>query len=204
MPSRNILKTDVPEAYYHIYARGSNKQPIFLNEYDYKVFFNLLKRYLSREPAYDGSGRQYPHLQKELELLCYCLMPNHFHLLVYQTQYKAMATLMRGVMTSYSKYFNDAYGRSGPLLESRYKASMITNEAYLLHISRYIHLNPEDWETYPYSSIQSYIGSEREEWLQINRMMEFFPGALAYKRFVADYEDHKKMLEKTKHKLADN
>ena len=69
-------------------------------------------------------------------------MPNHIHLLVYQHQPQAMAQFMRSVLTSYSRYFNKRYKRSGSLFESRYKASLISDDAYLEHISRYIHLNP--------------------------------------------------------------
>ena len=178
MPSRNTDKVDVEESYYHVYARGRGKQPIFQDDEDYRVFLNLLKRYLSIDQAFDDSGRSYPHLRNKIELLSYCLMINHFHLLLYQIEKGAMSHLMRSVMTSYSVYFNKKYEVSGALFESRYRASMITTDAYLMHISRYIHLNPDDWRAYQYSSIH------------------------AYSDFLDDYKDYKQSLEEIKDNLA--
>lgn len=202
MPSKNVLKIDIPETYYHVYARGGSKLPIFLSEDDYAVFLNLLKRYLSPTPVRDKSGRQYPHLRGKLELLAYCLMPNHFHLLVYQHEPATMSALMQGLMTSYSRYFNTTHHRSGPLLESRYKAVPLTNQAYLEHITRYIHLNPKDWRDYSYSSIHSYLGTRNEDWLQPERILHLFKDTAEYLHFVNDYQDHKAMLDKIKHDLA--
>jgi putative transposase len=204
MPSRNVLKIDMPESYYHVYARGNSRLPIFLGPEDYAVFLNLLKRYLSILPNKDTSGREYPHLRGKVELLAYCLMSNHFHMLLYQIDEGAMSALMRGVMTSYSRYFNSTHKRSGPLFESRYKAAWIANQAYLEHISRYIHLNPKDWGEYPYSSIHSYLGKRNEEWLQPERILEQFSGKAGYLRFVEDYKEHKHMLDKIKYELADS
>jgi len=110
---------------------------------------------------------------------------------------------MRGLMTSYSRYFNSAHNRSGPLFESRYKAAPIINQAYLEHITRYIHLNPKDWRNYDYSSIHSYRAVRNEEWLQPERILGQFKDIAEYMRFVDDYEDHKAMLDKIKHELAD-
>lgn len=204
MPSRNILKVDLPKAYYHVYARGSSKQQVFISEDDYAVFLNLLKRYLSPEVQHDSSGREYPHLRGKLELLAYCLMPNHFHLFVYQHGAGAMSALLRGVLTSYSRYFNIKYGRSGPVWESRYKASMILRDDYLQHISRYIHLNPRNWQSYSFSSIHSYNGERKEEWLQPERVLAQFDNDVkAYMDFVADYEDYKAVLDELKHELAE-
>ena len=140
MPSRNVLKIDVAEQYYHVYARGASRQNIFLEPVDYEVYLKLFRRYLSSEEIRDSAGIPYTKLHESIELLCYCLMPNHFHLLVYQIDEGAMQRLMRGVMTAYSRYFNKKYQRSGSLFESRYKASLITSDTYLFHVSRYIHL----------------------------------------------------------------
>lgn len=109
MPSRNVLKIDVQESYYHIYARGASRQDIFLEPADYYIFLELFRRYLSPEEIRDNSGIPYAKLGDDIELLCYCLMSNHFHLLVYQISEGAMQRLMRGVMTAYSRYFNKRY-----------------------------------------------------------------------------------------------
>lgn len=204
MPSRNILKIDTDTTYYHIYARGTNKQAIFTDDKDYAVFLNLLKRYLSPQPIRDAFGRGYPHLYASLDLLAYCLMPNHFHLLIYQIESGSMQTLMRGVMTSYSRYFNHKYKRTGPLFESRYKASTIDTEGYLHHISRYIHLNPKDWQRYKYSSINAYLKGHNQPWLKTSKILGLFNDDMTkYAVFIQDYEDHKSMLDEIKHELAD-
>jgi REP element-mobilizing transposase RayT len=205
MPSRNIDKIDIADNYYHIYARGHSRSEVFVDEEDYSTFFNLLKRYLSKEQQYDLIGASYPHLYDRVELLCFCLATNHFHLFIYQRDAGAMQTLMRGMMTSYSRYFNRKYGRSGSLFESRYKASRITDDSYLQHITRYIHLNRKDWETTPYSSIDFYLGRRRAEWVRPGRIMKiFFDDAKDYRQFVSDYQANKQMLDELKYELANN
>ncbi len=202
MPSRNVLKIDVPDSYYHIYARGASRHEIFLEASDYYVFLELFRRYLSMEEIRDSAGMPYAKLYEDIELLCYCLMPNHFHLLVYQVNEGAMQRLMRGVMTGYSRYFNKKYKRSGSLFESRYKASMIMSDAYLMHITRYIHLNPKQWRNYPYSSLQYYLDPNMEDWLEETRILELFPSRAAYGEFMADYEAVKESLALIKYELA--
>lgn len=202
MPSRNTLKVDVSESYYHIYARGHSRSKIFLETADYKYFIKLFKRYLSKEPTYNKIGVKYPHLYNKIELLCYCLMQNHFHLLVFQNDEGAMSLLMRGIMTSYSRYFNHKYNQSGALFESRYKASLIDNQNYLDHISRYIHLNRKLWTNSEYTSIKYYLTNLTEEWIKPNRILELFNSKSEYFDFVAKYEENQRILEEIKYELA--
>ena|ERR1700757_401865 len=202
MPSRNVLKIDIPNSYYHIYARGASRQKIFPEPEDNYVFLELFRRYLSSEEIRDSAGMPYAKLYDDIELLCYCLMSNHFHLLVYQINAGAMQRLMRGVMTAYSRYFNKKYRRSGSLFESRYKASRISSEEYLMHISRYIHLNPSKWQTHPYSSIHHYSGQQADDWLKSVRILDLFLSRSAYIEFVSDYESVKKSLVFVKEELA--
>ena len=115
-----------------------------------------------------------------------------------------MQKLMRGVMTSYSRYFNKKYERSGPLFETRYKASHIYNQSYLEHITRYIHLNPKDWKDYKYSSLGFYLNRQSAAWLQPDKILGMFKDAEEYFVFVSDYEAHKRMLEEIKHDLAES
>src|SRR5690349_16254150 len=117
MPSRNSLKSDVEDSYYHVYSRGVNRAVIFNQPKDYVVFLGLLKRYLSPDPARNENGVIYPHFYGEIDLLAFCLMPNHFHLLIYQRSQTSMQRLMRALMTSYSMYINKQYTRSGPVFE---------------------------------------------------------------------------------------
>jgi len=184
MPSRNVVKIDIPNTFYHVYARGHGRKAIHRDDEDYRVFLNLLKRYLNIEVVNDSSGRPYANLHGKIELTCYCLMPNHFHLLLYQINEHMMPQLMRGVMTSYSRYFNKKYDLSGALFETTYKASMITLDKYLVHISRYIHINPKDWRTYKYSSLPYYLGQHPPEWLQPERVIELFPSLMNMKHLL--------------------
>ena len=203
MPSRNTIKIDIPNSYYHIYARGASKGEIFLEASDYYAFLEFLRRYLSHEIIKDGSGVPYAKLYDDIELLSYCLMSNHFHLLVYQINEGAMPRLMRGIMTSYSRYFNKKYRRSGSLFESRYKASRISNDTYLTHITRYIHLNPKQWRDYPYSSLKYYAHSHTVDWINEKRILDLFSSRSEYLSFVSDYEAIKESLSLIRHELAE-
>ncbi|NCQ54241.1 hypothetical protein GW791_02255, partial [Candidatus Saccharibacteria bacterium] len=195
MPSRNVVKIDIPNTFYHVYARGHNKGLIFRDDEDYRVFLNLLKRYLDIIIINNSSGRPYANLYGQIELNCYCLMPNHFHLLLYQINEHAMTQLMRFIMTGYSRYFNKKYELSGALFETTYKASIISINKYLIHISRYIHINPKDWRTYKYSSLTYYLAKTPPEWLQTKRIIELFSSPNEYELFIADYEDYKYTLD---------
>lgn len=204
MPSRNVIKIDIPDSYYHVYARGASRREIFYDDDDYVYFLSLFARYLSLEEKRDAAGRAYTHLTEQLELLSFCLMPNHFHLLFYQHEERSISTLMRGVMTSYSLYFNKKYDRTGSLFETRYKSSRIDSDAYLMHISRYIHLNHKEWGEWPYSSYRYFTTDSPPEWLRLEKVLELFTNRDSYSAFVADYEDNQRMLETIKHELAND
>lgn len=171
MPAKNSIKDYAADSFYHVYNRGVEKRQIFLDQADYAVFLNLLKRYLSGESERDTSGRLYADLSGKVELLAFCLMPNHYHLLLYQHEPDGMESLLRRVNTTYSGYFNHRYDRVGALFQAAYKASRITNEAYLWHISRYIHLNPRLWEDYQFSSLPYYQGRMTAPWIKPNRVL---------------------------------
>ena len=203
MPSRNITKEQAPDSYYHAYARGGNKQKLFLEDADYKYFLKLFVRYLSEKPTVSKTGDVYPHYLNKIEILSYCLMTNHFHLLLYQKDIPYLEKFMRSLMTSYSRYFNLKYKRTGPVFESRYKAVRIDRDEYLQHITRYIHLNPRLWEHYKYSSLNFYREGREPYWLHTSKILEFFTSRSDYMKFVADYQEMRDMLSDLKHQLAD-
>lgn len=202
MPSRNILKEDIPESYYHVYFRGGNKSRIFRDAADFEKMLQLFGRYLSLHEIKNSAGISFPNYSYKLELQAFCLMPNHVHLLIYQRQQHVMTEFMRSLLTSYSMYFNKKYKRSGPLFESRYKASLITDDSYLEHITRYIHLNPRQWRSYEYSSLPYYLQQVTDEWIDPKRMLELFPDPSEYLQFLEDYEKNKEMLDILKYELA--
>ncbi len=202
MPSKNVIKTDVAESYYHVYFRGANKTKIFREPSDYEKMLQLFSRYLSLKEAKNSAGISFPNYSNRLELLAFCLMPNHVHLFIYQHQQGVMTEFMRSVLTSYSMYFNKKYKRTGPLFESRYKASHITNDAYFQHISRYIHLNPRSWKTYEYSSLPYYLHQVTDEWIVPRKIIDDFESPTEYLKFLEDYEEAKEMIDILKHELA--
>ena len=167
MPSRNAKKTYDAHAYYHVYNRGVDKRVIFHDDEDYDYFLQLIARYLD-QPSADKSGRQYDWLGDDIEVIAYCLMPNHFHLLLYQIDPEAMTKLLRAVSGSYTVYYNKKYDRSGALFQGVYRASHIDNEAYLQYITRYIHLNPKRPFRYRWSSLGDFIGKSYHPWLKSN------------------------------------
>lgn len=202
MPRRNIIRSDAPDSFYHVYARGHSRKRIFRDEQDYLYFMKLLERYLAPEDIKGRNRHAYPNFYGKVELNAYCLMTNHFHLLVYQYRVGELTALMRSLMTSYSIYFNKKYRLSGALFESRFRASLITDDAYLEHITRYIHLNPRQWRSYEYSSLPYYLQQVEVSWLRPDRVLKLFPTPSAYMNFLEDYEDNKRMMDILKHELA--
>jgi REP element-mobilizing transposase RayT len=203
MPSRNREKDYVPDSYYHVYNRGLNKGDIFKDDRDYAVFLSLLKRYLGSEIIKDKNYHVYESLRDRVELAAFCLMPNHFHLLIYQHDSTGMTDLLRRACTAYVSYFNKRYGRSGPLFQERFKASRITKDEYLQHISRYIHLNPPNYRSWEFSSLPYYLGTKHADWVRPKRILELFDGG-EYPQFLEDYEENKKIIDDIKLELANS
>jgi len=203
MPSRNIVKQYANDSYYHIYSRGVNKELIFREPTDYHFFLSILRRYLSPDNIKNKSYKIYPKFEG-LQLISFCLMPNHLHLLIYQNDSKTIEKFMRSIITTYVMYFNKKYDRQGPLFQSKYKASLIDHDAYLHHISRYIHLNPPKWRSYPYSSLAYIMGEKNAAWVKPKLLLGLFDNNKEkYLDFIKDYEDQKEMLDELKWELAD-
>lgn len=171
MPSRNIIKQYIENGYYHIYNRGVEKRDIFLDEQDCAVFLHYLKLYLSpieelKQLDLPGLRIQrfiYLNLSHEIVLLAFALMPNHIHLLIKQKTVDGIVKLMKRLATGYVMYFNKKYQRVGGLFQNRYKAVLIQSDPHLLHLSRYIHLNPANIDTTSinfndFTSYSYYIG----------------------------------------------
>lgn len=205
MPGRNIVKLYAPESFYHVYNRGVNKRVIFKDAADYQFFLSLFARYLSPKETHDARERPYPHMRQQIDLLAYCLMPNHFHLMVYQKDSeRAMAELLHCISTTYTMYFNKRYRRRGPLFENHYRGVLVQSDAYLQHISRYIHLNPRGFKLWPYSSYSAYADTRTSpEWLEVQTVLGLFDSPEQYLEFVDDYEDAQQLLGQIKRELAD-
>lgn len=205
MPSKNIIKEYVDEAYYHLYNRGVAKQDIFQDEQDYKTFLSYLKIYLSKidESKKTAPTRKLKNFFEELTLLAYCLMPNHFHMLVWQKDQMTMANFMRSIATKYSRYFNKKYHRVGPVFQSRYKAVLITGENQFIYLSKYIHRNPLPTRTdlvgYKYSSYKNYLGLINQTWVDKSEILSYFSKLNreeSYKEFVEEIDERDLLLIK--------
>ena len=211
MPQKNTIRLFVADGFYHVYNRGVNKGDIFFDDQDHRVFLHLLKYYLSPIQSLDKEHpltdlieivrpRPIANLEKEVDLVAYCLMPNHFHLLLKQNTVDGMTKLMRRVTTTFVLYMNKRHRRVGHLFQAKYKAALIEDEPYLLHVSRYIHTNPlalsgvtrSDLVKYPYSSYPYYLGHKRAPWIKPQPILDFFQktkslpliGSNSYQAFV--------------------
>ncbi|MFZ1258305.1 MAG: transposase [Candidatus Saccharimonas sp.] len=205
MPARNIYKVYLEDTYYHVYNRGVNKEAIFRDEEDYARFISLLTRYLdaSHRNERQTNGCAYPCYDEKVNLLAYCLLQNHFHMFLYQYEVNGMRQLLSSVTVAYSMYFNKKYKRVGPVFQQRYRAVRISDDAQLMHITRYIHLNPDTYESYKWSSYHNYAGTRFNHWLKPGRVLELFSyDTAAYVDFVADYKDKHDELELMKQELA--
>jgi putative transposase len=208
MPSRNTRKIYVENSYYHVYNRGVDKRLIFQDQQDYSVFLKYLKEYLSLPPDETkiiNKGLALPkykikNYHDNVELLAYCLMPNHYHFLIKQNTKDAMKSFLHSLLTRYTHYFNTKTQRIGPLFQGRYKACIIDKDNYLLHLSRYIHLNPREINenlTDAFSSYSDYLKLRKTTWVNTAPILSFFDGSTiaelnkvkinSYKDFVENY-----------------
>lgn len=190
---------------YHIYNRGVEKRKIFLEDRDYKRFirnliiFNDIKAVTNIE----HKNIEQIAINREflVDVLAFCLMPNHFHLLLRQVTENGITKFMRKIGTGYANYFNVKYARVGALFQGKFKSVLIDNESQFIYIPHYIHLNPIDlimpeWReknlskprlamnflnSYKWSSYSDYTGKPRFT-LVINKdiLGEYFSGTEGY------------------------
>ena len=200
MPTKNVLKEFVSETYYHIYNRAINDEVLFKTDKDYKVFLSYLKLYLTKnEKDKTRFSRKLNNFSNSLSLLAYCLMPNHFHLFVYQKEVDTITNFMRSLGTKFSLYFNKKNKRRGPVFESRYKAVRVTNEIQFLYLSKYIHRNPYPSRTdldglkrYKYSSYPNYLGLFNQNWVKPREILSYFSQtnfSNSYQEFVEETDE---------------
>ena len=180
MPYRESIFA--PNNYFHIFCRGNEKRDIFLDYTDYEHFLSRMEKY---------------KIIHKISIICYCLMPNHFHLLLRQNADETISSFIHRLTVSHSMYFNKRYNRTGHLFQGSFKAKLVSKNEYLLHLSRYIHLNPlkimnsiSGLETYPWSSYPEYIKGDRdikEEICEKEIILQQFNNSdprQSYKRFV--------------------
>jgi REP element-mobilizing transposase RayT len=175
--------------YFHIYNRGVNRSTLFFDDDNYLFFLNRLSAY---------------HTNSEIDIVAFCLMPNHIHLLLRQNEPGAISQYMGRVCKSYAQAINKRMSRSGHLFEGKYKSKLIDDISYLNHLSRYIHRNPvraklvmepSEWK---YSSYYVYL-TQKTMGVPVNSqlILQYFKDGDDYKDFVESYTaDERQKIEK--------
>ena len=188
--------------------------PIFNNSYDYSRFTKTTLYYLIDGPkprfSIFSPTTQLLNAEKRIiEIVCYCLMPNHFHFLLQQKRATGITEFVSKLTNSYTKYFNIKNGRVGPLFQGEFKSVHIETNEQLLHLSRYIHLNPlvgyvtKYLESYKWSSYVEYTNPSISEICRKDIILSQFKSLNDYRQFVLDWEDYGKKIETIKHQLLD-
>lgn len=205
----------INDQFYHVYNRGINKQQVFSNRKDYNRFVKTLFYYQIANPKprfslyKEGGTYNIDPTKKIVDIVAYCLMPNHFHILIKQLSDGGISEFMRKFIHSYTKYRNTKYRVQGPIFQALFKAVLVKTDEQLLHVSRYIHLNPlvshlvKDLDLYPWSSYSSYI-ENNDQRIATGEILSYFKSSKEYQQFVINQADYGKTLELMKHQLIDN
>lgn len=171
---------------YHLITRGNNKQNIFLYKKDYLRYLHYLNKYSQKF---------------SIKIFAYCLMPNHTHLLVRQSN-TAISTFMQAINTAFAKYFNVRHSQVGHLFQGPFRHVPVDTDEYLLHLSRYIHLNPSSAglvrkpEDYAWSSYRHYFGLEKIPFVDEKPILSYYSKDKTnqYKKFVESRIDYQREL----------
>jgi putative transposase len=223
MAGRKVILTE--GQFYHVFNRGLNQQKIFASKKDYERFFysllfyrfenlpirlsHFIKTPLDKQKEIWERIIQLPHL---VEIVAFVLMDNHFHLLLKQTAKNGITLFIKNLTNSYTRYYNQKYKRHGDLFEGVFKAVRIETEEQLIHVSRYIHLNPvvsyvvdeKHLESYPWSSLPFYLEEKEDDFIFKEPILNHFKDKKSYKNFVFNHIDYAKKLQKIKHLLLEN
>lgn len=204
-----------PQEFYHIYNRGTEKRDIFASRTDRDRFLALLYLANQDQPAdLKLQGRTLLEIGKRdgeplVDIAAYCLMPNHFHLLIQEIEEGGISKFMQKLTTGYTMYFNKKNDRNGSLFQGKFKATHVADDRYLRYLISYIHLNPikliePKWketgitdktraerylETYSQSSYLDYLGKKRLEEMILSReaLPEYFSSGTDFKTFVTEW-----------------
>lgn len=207
---------------YHVYNRGVEKRSVYSDERDFNRFIKTIEYYLCHHPVPKLSDyldlapaaqqlaytRRTTLGRKVATCLAYTCMPNHFHLLLEQTSDRGLTQFLQDITNSYTRYFNTKHQRVGPLFQGPFKAILVESDEQLLHVSRYIHLNPlssgvvssvQELLRYPWSSIGEYVSSI-EGICDTEKILSFFNiKKNSYREFLTDNADYQRHLEEIKH-----
>ena len=219
MPSKYVVRNFAKNSYYHVFNRGVEKRDIFLEDKDYRLFQYYLFIYLRSLEEVLEKHPDLPlrlstkNLSEEVRLIAYCLMPNHFHLVLRQKTKDGISKLLKQVTNAYTFYFNRKHNRAGALMQGPFKAATVTDDSSFTHLVRYIHLNPvvanltKDLDTYPWSSYPDYLGDYLGEEVELpvakTKALSHFPSLKAFEKFHEDQAGYEAGLEQIKHLAID-
>jgi len=193
--------------FYHLYNRGTEKRKIFLDNQDYQHFLFLM--YICNTTRNIDTRRIGEDFDREVLLVnmgAYCLMPNHFHILITEKNEGGISKFMLKLMTAYAMYFNKKYERSGKLCEGTFKSTHLNTDNYLKYLYTYIHLNPaklidKNWRknnskdtlklldytfNYQYSSMTEYKNNKFTI-LNTEKFPNYFKSILSHKKELFDW-----------------
>lgn len=208
---------------FHVFNRSINTEYIFDNRVDCDRMLTNIAYYRQTEQpvslsyylTWCAKNKSPMSLQgkKLITLHSYCLMPTHFHLLISQNEEKGVSDFMGNIQNSYTRYFNSIHDRSGHLFQGQYKIVEITSEEQLMHVSRYIHLNPttanmikeNELEDYPYSSLYELTHNNSPHHLaDMTRIVNSDQKSIkAYLKFVKDNADYQRKIKQIEKLLFD-
>lgn len=210
--------------WYHIFNRGIEGRPLFLTNKDYQRFISILSfyQYSDIPLRYSYFAQLAPAFQtvmherikthpKRIIASAYCLMPNHFHLLLRQHMDDGISRYVADICNSYSKYFNTKNDRIGTLFQSVFKAVHIDTEEQLLHVNRYIHINPyvsslcrfSEVFQYSWSSLRFYIEDKQNDFVNKEFVLDNFSGKQSYRTFIEDQMSFAKKNKEMQHLLLE-
>lgn len=201
---------------YHVFSRSIARYRIFTGNKDRQRMLMILRYYRQMEtkvkfsrfleyPDQHGKGND----DQLIDIIAYCLMPTHIHLILRQLKEEGISTYMRKVLNSYARYFNTRYDRKGPLYEGRFRHVLVESGEQLYHLTRYIHLNPvtarlaELPEEWPASSYNEYISNcdNEEKLCTYGDLLDI--DAEAYREFVMSRREYQRELEGIKHVIIE-
>lgn len=201
---------------YHVFNRSVQDIPIFKGAKNASLFLEATEYYLQVKPPvrfsfYRRAKEKYPiDLQRKIvNLFTYCVMPTHFHFLVRQEEEKGIRKFIQRLTNSYAHYFSIKYKNRGPVFEGNFKAVRVENDEQLIHLSRYIHLNPvtaylaEQSEDYPFSSYHDYLRGKNTAMLDVDLVLSFFKSPKDYQKFVLAQKDYQRELDRIKDLLLE-
>lgn len=201
---------------YHIFNHSVQGIPIFKGERECNMFLEAMEFYQQKDPptkfSFYRSNRDKFPIKKDLRLVtlfCFCIMPNHFHLLLRQDQENGIKKFIQKVSNSFAHYFCLKYQTRGHIFEGNFKAVRVESNEQLLHLSRYIHLNPvtsyivNTPQEYPYSSYQLYTDKKQSSFIDKSYILSHFSSVEKYKEFVLSQIEYQRTLHEIQHLLLE-